>query len=360
MILRSMRGAIISTAIVCGLLAGLPCVAESHSDASGEPVVSQAITPADAVDIALRNNPTVASRRAALAEAAARVGMAKAMTRPQVSTSTFGTLGNMPMVFPGPSDVQPQNFSLTGDKPRVDQNLMAMYPLYTSGNLRGHTDSAQALQSASSYDVTTTELDTALAVKDAYYEVLLAKRYVDAYKGRVDEATERVRIAEEAFAGGRIAKYDLLRNQTDLAEAQQQLNNAQRDLETAQVDLKSIMGISQCSQLSLTQDLAVQPAPPVLDELLARALRQRPEVQAAQARVRSAQADIGVARSAYKPQVYATGMVDLSVMSGDSTNGRYRHRLPGRSHRRAPRLRRRSSQIVGKRSPGGARTDAGR
>lgn len=217
--------------------------------------------------------------------------------------------------------MQPQNFNLTADKPRLDQNIMAMYPLYTGGNLKGRISSAQAQQQASSYDVATSELDTAQAVKDAYYQVLLACRYADAYQARVTEATERVRIAEEAFAAGRIARYDLLRNQTDLAEAQQQLVNAQRDAETAMIDLKNMMGISQSSQLTLTQALAVQPAPPALDALQATALNQRPEVQAARARIRSAQANIGVAKSAYKPQVYATAMADLSVTKGESMNG---------------------------------------
>ena len=137
----------------------------------------------------------------------------------------------------------------------------------------------------------------------------------------MDEEKERVRIAEEAFAAGRIAKYDLLRNQTDLAEARQQLNNAQRDVDMALIDLKSMMGISQSSQLTLSQDFAVQAAPPTLDELQATAFKQRPEVRAARARIRSAQANVGVAKSSYKPQVYATAMADLSVMKGDSMNG---------------------------------------
>lgn len=295
-------------------------------DASGQPIICQSIGTTDAVNIALKNNPTIASRRSLVAAAAARVGMAKAMTRPQLSASTFGTVGNMPMVVPSSPNVQPQNFSLTGDTARLDQNLMAMYPLYTGGNLNGKVSSAQALQSASSCDAATTELDTALAVKNAYYQANLAQQYVDAYQKRVDEARERLRIAEEAYAGGRIAKYDLLRNQTDLAEAQQQFNNGQRDVELALIDLKNMMGISQFSQLVLTQPLAVRPAPPSLDALQATALKQQPEVQAAQARVSSAQANIGVAKSAYKPQVYATAMADLSVtkndpMSGDSNTG---------------------------------------
>jgi len=144
---------------------------------------------------------------------------------------------------------------------------------------------------------------------------------VDAYQSRVTEATERVRIAEEAYAAGRIARFDLLRNQTDLAEAQQQLNNAQRDVETALVDLKNTMGISQSSQLTLTQDLALQESPPALDQLQAAALKQRPEVQAARARVRSAQANATVAKSAYKPQIYGTAMADLSITTDNTMEG---------------------------------------
>lgn len=318
-----MMRAVVLLAVAFGLMAGVAGIssAAEKTDASGLPVISQAVTLTDVVNIALKNNPSIASRRALLAAAAARVGMARAMTRMQMSTTTLGTLGNMPMVFPGPDGVEPQNLSLTPDKPRIDQNLMAMYPIYTGGNLKGRISSAQAQQQASSYDVTTTELDTVLAVKNAYYQVLLAQRYVDAYQRRVDEAKERVRIAEEAFAVGRIARYDLLRNQTDLAEAQQQLNNAQRDEEMGFVDLRNMMGVSQSSQLTLSRELAVQPPAPTLDELQAAALKQRPEVQAARARIRSAQANVGVAKSAYKPQVYASAMADLSAVKGDSMNG---------------------------------------
>lgn len=292
-------------------------------DASGQPIVCRSINVSDAVTVALANNPTLASRQSALAAAAARVGMARAMTRPQVSASTFATASNMPMILPGATDVQPQNFSLTSDKPRLDQNLMAMYPLYTGGRLSGQVNSASSLQRASSLDEVTGELDVSLAVKNAYYQVLLAKQFVDAYQRRVDEATERVRIANEAYSAGRVAKYDLLRNQTDLAEAQQQLNDSQRDLDTATIDLKSVMGVSQSSQLTLTQELTLQSSDQTLENLTACALKQRPEVAAARARIRSAQANLSVAKSAYKPQVYATAMADAAATSNEGSGTGY-------------------------------------
>lgn len=292
----------------------LPCFAAAaqQMDASGQPIVSQSIGIDDAVGIALKNNPTLASRQAALAAAAARVGMARAMTRPQVSTSTFATTGNMPMILPGPSDVQPQNLTVTPDRARLDQNLMAMYPLYTGGRLSGQVNSAGALREASSSDAATSELDVSLAVKNAYYQTLLAGQFVDAYQRRVDEAKERVRIADEAFTIGKIAKFDLLRNQTDLAEANQQLNNALRDVDTATIDLKSMMGVSQSSQLTLSEQLAFRQTESTLESLTATALKQRPEVAASRARIRSAQSNLTVAKSGYKPQVYATAMAEIA------------------------------------------------
>ena len=54
----------------------------------------------------------------------------------------------------------------------------------------------------------------------------------------------------------------------------------------------------------------------------ATALELRPEMRAVQARVRSAQAIIGVARSAYAPQVYATAMADLALTrAGEMSSG---------------------------------------
>ncbi|MCX6344862.1 MAG: TolC family protein [Armatimonadetes bacterium] len=313
--MKKTLAAIISIGIIIGALAAIPLVAQEKIDTSGVPLISQAITLTDAVNIALKNNPSIAARRAIVAAASAKVGMAKAMTRPRISTTSFATTGNMPMIAPGPEGVMPQSLQLTPDRGRLDQNLMAEYPLYTGGRLKGKVNSAQALKEASAFEVAKSELDVSFTVKNAYFQALLACKMANAYQKRIDEAQERLRIAQDAFDTGRIAKYDLLRNKTDLAEAQQKLNNAQRDVEMATIDLKNMMGISQTSQITLSQDLGFSEAPANLDDLQAKALQQRPEIAAARARLRSSQADLGVAKSAYKPQVSAMAMADISAIN---------------------------------------------
>jgi outer membrane protein TolC len=227
----------------------------------------------------------------------------------------------MQMIIAGSPGVEPQNFNLTPDKPQLNGNLMAMYPLYTGGRLKGRVKSVEAFQLAATAEVITTQLDVVLGVRSAYYSVLLQCRMVDTQQQRVTEAKERVRIAEESFSAGKIAKYDLLRNQTELAEAEQMLNIAQLDQTMALIDLKSMMGVSQLSQLNLTTELASEGAVPTLDDLIASAVERRSEVSAARARIVSAQADLIVSRSAYRPQVYAAAMAGTSTMT-DEGNGR--------------------------------------
>jgi len=295
---------------------GVPAIAQSP------PAASQTISLTDAVNIALRNNPTIEAQQAILGAAAARVGVARSMMGLQVSAASFVTTGSLPMIVPGSPGVNPQFITMTPDKGRLDGALMAMYPLYTGGRLSGQVNAAKSLQQAQSGELAASQLNVALATKTAYYQVLLANEFVNVFQERVAESQERLRVAEEAFKEGRIARYDLLRNQTDLAESQEQLNNSLRDVDMALADLKNVLGAPQSASYTLSGNLAIAPVNQNEAQLQAMALRQRPEVRAAQSRVLAAQSDVSVSRSAYKPQVYATAMGE-GMATGSGTDAGY-------------------------------------
>ncbi|MDO8589192.1 MAG: TolC family protein [Armatimonadota bacterium] len=287
------------------------------------PAITQSVSISEAVEIALKNNPRISSQSAMARAAQARVGMAKAMTRPRLSATTFATTGTFPSIIAGPPAVDPMPIMSTPNERQLDQNLMAMYPLYTGGRLKGQVGNARGLAKGAEAEAAGARLDVALDAKTAYRRALLASRFVEAYQKRVDEGRERLRIAQAAFDEGKIAKYDLLRNQTDLAESEQALVNAQRDVEIAQVDLKTALGLSLESKLTLTDQLAAQPGALPLADLQALALRQRPEISAARARIQAVQATTILAKSAYKPQVYAIAMQDFASTSGSSFDSGY-------------------------------------
>lgn len=307
-----------SIAYVLAVPAALVTGAHAQSQLTAPPVVSQSITVDEAVGMALANSPTVEARHALVEAAAARVSAAKAMTRPQVSGAGRASSATTPMIIPGPADVEPRTWNVTPDGSRIHGVVMGMYPLYTGGRLRAQISSASSLRQAATGDLAASELDAALAAKTAYYQVLLAQQLVNVYQTRVAESQERLRIAEEAYREGRIARYDLLRNQTDLAESQQQLNDAQRDVEVAFSDLKNALGVSQESSFALTEDLTAPGLLEQLADLQQIAIERRPELVAAQARIQAARERVNVANSAYKPQVYATVMAEAATSDSDS------------------------------------------
>lgn len=296
------------------LLMTIACLAQNLEQSQTQ-TISKSISINDAISIALINSPTITSRKAMVKQASARIGMAKSMSKLQISTSTFLTSSNMPMIIAGAIDVQPQNYSITADKGRLNQNFMAMFPIYTGGKLKNSISSSQALLESSNYEVLASELDVALAIKETYLKALLAKHYLDSLQKKIDEASERVRIAEISFANGRIAKYDLLRNQTDLAEAQQNKNNAQLDFDLALIELKTMMSISQSSNIALSENMEFNPKLDSLESLLEIALKQRPEIAVESAKIRSAISNLKAAKASYKPQIYGTAMADFSLMN---------------------------------------------
>jgi outer membrane protein TolC len=96
------------------------------------------------------------------------------------------------------------------------------------------------------------------------------------------------------------------------------LIDSQKDIEIALADLKNVMGVSQSCDYTLSGELACREFDQPYESLEPLAIKQRPEVAAARAKVGSAESGVGVAKSAYKPQVYATGMQDFA---GTHRNG---------------------------------------
>jgi outer membrane protein TolC len=304
-------------ALLLSIAITLPAACQER-DAAGLPIVSKAVTSVEAVQIALTNSPTLAARKAAVAAFAARANAAGSMTKLQLATTTFLTKASDQMILASSPGVEPANITMAPGKARASQNFMLMYPLFTGGRLRSAELAARSETSSASAESLMAELDVVLAAKIAYDQSLLARSYVEAYKQRVDESRERVRIAEEAYEAGKIARYDLLRNRTDLADSEQQLTNAQRDVQVADADLKQVLGVSQDSDLPLAYKLDSKPAEVETADLQKEALAHRPELAAARSMVSAAEAMLRAAKAAYLPQVYGVAMQDLGAVKDET------------------------------------------
>lgn len=240
--------------------------------------------------------------RASADAARAQEGSENAMLAPHAGISETYVNGHLPQL--GMPVAQQTYFSVTASAP-----IVALHDWLAAR-------SAGLAAGAASGDLTMTRLDAALAVTQSYYQAQLAAAVVEARQRTLDDQSENLRLTQERVAVGKLPRYLTARDQAAVASAQQMLEEARSQRDQAMFGLVAMLDYGVSSRVTLATPLAVQGSPP-LDEQkwLARALVQRPDVLAADERVRSAQASVAAARASYVPNVSA----QAQTYSGTST-----------------------------------------
>ncbi len=296
------------------------------------PRVDRALDPDEAVALALRYSPVIAAMRQDVEMARQMLAMARARRMPMVGANAWGTYGDAPMIVGGSPIVQPAPTRMVPAGPSLDANFMAMYPLFTGGRLAARVNAERSRMRASEQDLQTMRFDLA-------FEVLAMVRRLTTMRGMIEVAEEELATNDErwrndqaSFKVGRLPLANVLRNEAELAVARQRLANQVRDVRVMLADLKALIGVHPLSALDIATAKEEQPAPaaegqpapapappssaapspdPVLLADLELALRRRPELAGARARVKAAGHELDAARAEFLPQVSLFGMADV-------------------------------------------------
>ena len=260
------------------------------------------LTVADAIRTAVSGNPLLdAARRRALA-ARADIGSARADLFPQVDVQAQYTHESAPASIQIPGT--PQTITV-GVSDSTVTSITARQYIYTGGRLPALISQAEALYDAAVALLGSAEADTALQVRQAFYNVLLAQANVTAQERNLSAAQSQLRDANTRFEAGVSARFDVLRAETQVSQAEQSLLEARNSVETAFVALNRAMGVPQSRRWTIVDPgLAPLPAEP-LPDLVAAARRGRGEVLAARAQAAAQEAGINIAR--------AEGLPTLSI-----------------------------------------------
>lgn len=272
--------------------------------------IKGALTLSQAVQTGLRENLMLKAARADVKAAQADTRAARSQTGVQISANTYATVGDMSAIVSTSPGVMPTNNNLVPRNGFVDQNLMLMVPIYTGGRLRNQIRAASEREKATTAGVGSAQADTALQVKLAYYRVQLAEEMVRAAQARLDAAAALLATTKAQVDAGKAIEATMSRVDAERADAQRMLTSARNDREKMLLDLKMAMGVNLDSEITLAEALAFAPPKGDLKAQLARAMQERPELLAARARLRAAQAQTSATRGSLQPQIYATAMAD--------------------------------------------------
>jgi outer membrane protein TolC len=137
-----------------------------------------------------------------------------------------------------------------------------------------------------------------VAVGLSYVQALAAEARVFSTQAQLKTAETLFNTARDQKNAGVAPAIDVLRAQVEMQAQQQRLVSVRNDLAKQKLQLARVIGLPVAQEFTLAQKIPYTPAPPLtLDDSIARALRERPDYAAAQARVRAAEFTHSAAKS---------------------------------------------------------------
>ena len=262
----------------------------------------------DTIRLALSQNPYHLASEERVEAAKAIVREAAANFFPTLNAQGLHTLDEKVFSLEFPDPITGKSQRVTVDFTRDYQfSLSLSLPLFTGGRLVSGFKQAKYNLLSSEEGVRQSEHSTIFNAKTAFYGCLLAKEFVKVAEEAVDVAEKHLNNVKSLHEVGMASKFDLLRSEVQVANLKPQLIKARNNLEITKLGLKTLLGIDLSQPLEIKGELIYEALEPDLEECLAKALRNRPEVSQLNYQKQMAEETVKLARAADLPSVALSG-----------------------------------------------------
>ncbi len=266
------------------------------------------LTLKETIRLALSQNPyhLAAEERVELAKA--QVREAAAGFFPSLNAQGLHTLDEkiFELEFPDPITGQPQKVSV--DFTRDYQFSFSLtLPLFTSGRLSSAYKQARYNLLSTEEAVRQSEHLTVFNARSAFYGYLLASEFVKVAGEAVEVAEKHFQNVKSLHEEGMASRFDLLRSEVQVVNLKPQLIRARNNLKVAELSLKILLGLDLTQRVEILGELTYQPYQPELEDCMARALTNRPEVKQFGYQKQMAGQMLKLARSSQLPTVALSG-----------------------------------------------------
>ncbi len=214
-----------------------------------------------------------------------------------------------------------------GDRDRFYWNIVLTQPIFTGFSLITRYKIAKFGVALKKVYREKAILDIVRDVKVTYFNVLLAKRYLEIAKEEVSQLESHFKDAKAFFKQGIIPYNDLLKSEVALAQARQNLVRAKSNLKVAISRLNIILEKKVDENTKIEDIKSFIPINYKLDKLYANAIKYRPEIKAIKIAIKQAKQKIRLAKSDYYPHIYLFAKYEQQGNDIGATNNDY-----GNSH----------------------------
>ena len=260
-----------------------------------------------AIDLALAHNHSLKASRTLILQNQAQEITANLRPNPTLGVDTQFIPFFSPQDFSGTNLDQTQQFDI------------GISYLFERGHKRQHRLQAARDQTAvTRAQITDAERTLAFNVGQQFVSVLLAESTLQFALEDLKAFQQTVDISQAQFKAGYIGEGDYLKIKLQLLQFQTDVSSARLAKVQALVGLRQFLGYDAVpADFDVIGDLAYQPLQAKLEDLQARALRDRPDFRAAELGITAAQSQYLLAKANAKVDV--TGTYDFTHVSGENT-----------------------------------------
>jgi outer membrane protein len=262
---------------------------------------------AELVDIAEHNNPRTRVVWERAKQKAEQLGIAKSAYYPVLTG--IATFADERLIEPFPEPIAPRGYIMV-EAPVVQPEIALQYLVFDFGGREANIDAAKAETLAAGANFIQANQDVAFQVASDYYKLITAQERLQAAQETLKTAQTTQDAAENRLQNGRATMPDVL--------------NARAEASQAVFDLEAADGDEKITRVTLAEELGVDPSPNIvidarknaplpesltlsIDELIRRAMADRPDLMAQVSEIRAADNEIRSAKAEYRPKIMLSG-----------------------------------------------------
>jgi outer membrane protein TolC len=243
--------------------------------------LSRPLSLADSLNIALEQNPAILKAQNDLEASYGVVVQTRAVALPQLRAT-----GQYKYTDPNGIESFPGGTNGTTGQPNQNWNagLQLVQTIYQGGKLVAAVRAAKVIKQQALAEYQTMVADTLLAVRLAYYDVLLAAEQITVNQASVTLLQKELDDQQHRYDAGTVPHFNVLRAKVALANARPPLIQSQNNYRIAKNNLANLLGYDLPREiwdnipLNLTDSLDALPYLINLPDALQQALEKRSEL----------------------------------------------------------------------------------
>jgi outer membrane protein len=210
------------------------------------------------------------------------------------------TVGYSPITVPGVGVINT-------DREIFSLGTTVSQPLFAGGSILSNYRLEKLGVDVSKTDVETVKRDIVLQVKEGYFNILRAEKFLEVAQQTVKQFTAQLEVTKAFFEVGIVAKNDVLQAEVRLANAKQGLVRGENDVILAKSSFNSLLRNEIDAPLQIIDILGYSPFSLTFEESLKEAFGRRPEIKVAELKIEQAKEGVKIAKSGFFPTIHLSG-----------------------------------------------------